>query len=79
MPAAGFRSATYYKWQARFCERNVPESRRLKAFKDRNARYKRTLAEAMLDNLVMRKLLGRKLLCRVANARRSVIFRPAMR
>ena len=36
------------------------EARRLKALEDENARLKRMLADAMLDNVALKDLLGKK-------------------
>jgi putative transposase len=39
---------------------DVSEARRLKALEDENAKLKRMLADAMLDNVALKDLLGRK-------------------
>jgi len=56
----GVSTATFYKWKARFGGMDVSEARRLKALEDENAKLKRMLADAMLDNLVLKDLLGKK-------------------
>ena len=56
----GVSSATFYKWKAKFGELDVSEARRLKALEDENARLKRMLADAMLDNVALKDLLGKK-------------------
>jgi putative transposase len=56
----GISSATFYKWKARFGGLEVSEARRLKALEDENARLKRLLADAMLDNAVLRDVAGKK-------------------
>lgn len=38
----------------------VSEARRLKALEDENAKLKRMLADAMLDNVALKDLLGNK-------------------
>jgi putative transposase len=38
----------------------VSETKRLRALEDENARLKRLLADAMLDNSALKDLLGRK-------------------
>ncbi len=38
----------------------MSEARRLRALEDENAKLKRLLAEAMLDNVALKDLLGRK-------------------
>lgn len=56
----GLSSATFYKWKAKFGGLDVSEARRLKALEDENARLKRMLADAMLDNVALKDLLGKK-------------------
>ena len=53
-------SATFYKWKAKFGGLDVSEARRLKTLEDENARLKRMLADAMLDNVALKDLLGKK-------------------
>ena len=53
-------SPTLYKWKAKFGGLDVSEARRLKALEDENARLKRMLADAMLDNVALKDLLGKK-------------------
>jgi len=49
----GISDATFYKWKARYGGLEVSEARRLKALEDENAKLKRLLAEAMLDNAAL--------------------------
>ena len=56
----GVSSATYYKWKAKFGGMDVSEARRLKALEDENTKLKRMLADAMLDNVALKDLLGKK-------------------
>ena len=56
----GVSSATFYKWKAKFGGLDVSEARRLKALEDENAKLKRMLADAMLDNVALKDLLGKK-------------------
>ena len=55
----GVSSATFYKWKAKFGGMDVSEARRLKALEDENAKLKRMLADAMLDNVALKDLLGK--------------------
>ena len=57
----GLSSPTLYKWKAKYGGLDVSEARRLKALEDENARLKRMLADAMLDNVALKDLLGKKL------------------
>jgi putative transposase len=56
----GISSATFYAWKAKFGGMDVSEAKRLKALEDENAKLKRLLADAMLDNSVLKDLLGKK-------------------
>ena len=56
----GVSSATFYKWKARFGGMEAAEAKRLKALEDENARLKRMLADAMLDNAALKDVLGKK-------------------
>ena len=51
---------TFYKWKAKYGGLDVSEARRLKALEDENAKLKRMLADAMLDNVALKDLLGKK-------------------
>ena len=56
----GVSSPTFYKWKAKYGGLEVSEARRLKALEDENAKLKRMLADAMLDNAALKDLLGKK-------------------
>ena len=56
----GVSSPTFYKWKAKYGGLDVSEARRLKALEDENAKLKRMLADAMLDNVALKDLLGKK-------------------
>jgi putative transposase len=56
----GLSSPTFYKWKAKFGGMDVSEARRLKALEDENAKLKRLLADAILDNVALKDLLGKK-------------------
>ena len=56
----GVSSPTFYKWKAKFGGLDVSEARRLRALEDENAKLKRMLADAMLDNVALKDLLGKK-------------------
>ncbi len=56
----GVSSPTFYKWKAKYGGLDVSEARRLRALEDENAKLKRMLAEAMLDNVALKDLLGKK-------------------
>jgi putative transposase len=56
----GVSDASIYKWKARFGGMDVSEAKRLRALEDENAKLKRMLADAMLDNIALKDLLGKK-------------------
>jgi len=56
----GISGATFYKWKAKFGGMDVSEARRLKVLEDENAKLKRLLAEAMLDNAMLKDLTTKK-------------------
>lgn len=55
----GLSPATFYKLKAKYGGLEVSEARRLKALEDENAKLKRLLTDAMLDNVVLKDLLGK--------------------
>ena len=55
----GVSEATLYNWKAKFGGLEVSEAKRLKALEDENAKLKRMLADAMLDNVALKDLLGK--------------------
>ena len=56
----GVSEATFYKWKAKYGGMEVSDARRLKALEVENARLKKLLAEAMLDNAMLRDVAARK-------------------
>ncbi|SDK90837.1 putative transposase, partial [Dyella jiangningensis] len=46
----GFSDASFYLWRKRFGGMDVPDAKRLKTLEAENAKLKKMLAEAMLDN-----------------------------
>jgi putative transposase len=56
----GVSEASFYKWKAKYGGLEVSDARRLKALEDENARLKKLLAEAMLDNAMLRDVAARK-------------------
>lgn len=55
----GISAATFYKWKSKYGGLEISKSRRLKALEDENGRLKKLLAESVLDNAVLRELLGK--------------------
>jgi putative transposase len=56
----GVSDASIYKWKAKFGGMDVSEARRLRSLEDENVKLKRMLADAMLDNVALKDLLGKK-------------------
>ena len=56
----GISRPTFYAWKAKFGGMGVSEARRLKQLEDENTRLKKLLAEAMLDNAVLKDITSRK-------------------
>ena len=56
----GISGATFYKWKAKYGGLDVSEARRLKALEDENGKLKKLLAEAMLDNAMLKDLSAKK-------------------
>lgn len=56
----GISDATFYNWKAKFGGMDPSEAKRLKALEDENAKLKRLLADAMLDNSALKDLLSKK-------------------
>jgi putative transposase len=52
--------ATVYNWKAKHGELEVSEAQRLRELESENARLKRLLADAMLDQAALKDLLDRK-------------------
>jgi len=53
----GVSEATIYNWKAKYGGMEVSEAKRLRALEDENAKLKRLLADAMLDNAGLKDLL----------------------
>ncbi len=56
----GISGATFYKWKAKFGGMEVSDAKRLRALEDENGKLKKLLAEAMLDNAMLKDVNGRK-------------------
>jgi putative transposase len=56
----GISSATFYKWKAKYGGLDVSDAKRLKSLEDENAKLKKLLAEAMLDNAMLKDIAAKK-------------------
>ena len=55
----GVSSATFYKWKAKYGGLEVSDAERLKALEE-NAKLKKLLAEATLDNAMLKDVASKK-------------------
>ncbi len=56
----GISPASFYKLRAKYGGMEVSDASRLKSLEDENAKLKRLLADTMLDNVVLKDLLGKR-------------------
>jgi putative transposase len=56
----GVSGATFYKWKAKYGGLDVSDARRLRALEEENAKLKKLLAEAMLDNAMLKDVAAKK-------------------
>jgi putative transposase len=56
----GISGATFYKWKSKYGGLDVSDARRLKALEAENAKLKKLLAEAMLDNVMLKDIVAKK-------------------
>ena len=56
----GVSEATFYNWKAKFGGLEMSEARRLRQLEDDNTRLKKLLADAMLDNAVVKDIVSKK-------------------
>lgn len=55
----GLSPATFYKLKAKYGGMDLSDAKRLKQLEDKNAKLKRLVADVMLDNVVLKDLLGK--------------------
>ncbi len=56
----GVSEQSFYRWKAKYAGLEVSELRRLKELEAENAKLKRLLAEAHLDNSALKDVVSRK-------------------
>ena len=56
----GSAARRFYKWKAKYGGLEVSDAKRLKALEDENSKLKKLLAEAMLDNAMLKEIAGKK-------------------
>ena len=55
----GLSPASFLKFKAKYGRMNVSDTHRLKSLEHENSRLKHLLADTMLDNVVLKDLLGK--------------------
>jgi putative transposase len=55
----GLSPTTFYKLKAKYGGMDVSDAHRLKSLENENAKLKHLVAETMLDNVVLKDLLGK--------------------
>jgi putative transposase len=56
----GISEATFYKYKSKYGGLQVSDAKRLKALESENGQLKKLLAEAMLDNAVLKDINSKK-------------------
>ncbi len=56
----GVSEATFYKWKAKLGGMDVSDAGRLRQLEAENARLKKLLADAMVDNAVLKDVAAKK-------------------
>ena len=56
----GIHKQTYYGWRQKYSGLNGDDLQRLKQLEQENSRLKRALADAMLDNQILKELNAKK-------------------
>ena len=56
----GFSEASFYLWRTKFGGMSISDAKRLKELETENGRLERLLANAMLENEVIREALQKK-------------------
>ena len=56
----GISEQSFYRWKSKYGGMEASDARRLRELEAENAKLKRLLAEAHLDNAALKDVLGRK-------------------
>jgi putative transposase len=56
----GISDVTFYNWRSKYGGMEVSDAKRLKHLEDENKRLKQMLADAMLDNKVLKDVVSKK-------------------
>jgi putative transposase len=60
LPQARDQQRDLYKWKAKYGGLDVSDAKRLRSLEDENAKPKKLLAEAMLDNAMLKDVAAKK-------------------
>ena len=55
----GLSQGTFYKYKAKYSGMEISDVAKMRSLEDENAKLKRLLADTMLDNVVLKDLLGK--------------------
>ena len=56
----GISEPTFYAWKAKFGGMSISDAKQLRRLEEENSRLKKLLAEAMVDNAVLKDITSRK-------------------
>jgi putative transposase len=56
----GISDVTFYNWRSKYGGMEVSDAKRLKHLEDENRKLKQMLADAMLDNKVLKDVVSKK-------------------
>ena len=56
----GISDATFYTWRKKYGGMDVSDAKRLKQLEDENRKLKQMLAEALLDNKILKDVVSKK-------------------
>lgn len=56
----GIAEGTFYRWKSIYGGMEVSEAKRLRELESENAKLKRLLADAMLDNSALKEIVSKK-------------------
>ena len=74
----GVSDASIYKWKARYGGLDVSEAKRLKQLEDENSKLKKLLADAMLDNAMLKDITSKKCRRCISIRRRHLLSRKSL-
>jgi transposase-like protein len=70
----GISEASFYNWKAKFGGPELSEAKRLRGLESENAKLKKLLADAMLDNAALKDPLAKKMVTPLPSERLSLMY-----